>query len=51
MIKLIIGVGEVLAFLLICAFCGYIIYALWRLYDKMRIRKMVNKLTQSNKEK
>ena len=47
MIKLIVGAGEVLAFLLIVVACGYLVYLGIRLLDKLRTRKMVHRMMRS----
>jgi hypothetical protein len=41
MIKLIVGAGEVLVFLLILVACGCVVYLGIRLWDKERARRMV----------
>ena len=51
MIKLIVGAGEVLAFLLIVVVCGYLVYLGIRLLDKVRARKMVHRLIKSKDPK
>lgn len=51
MIKLIVGAGEVLAFLLILLTCGYLVYLGVRLWDKARARKMVQRLMKSKDPK
>ena len=51
MIKLIVGAGEVLVFLLILAACGYLLYLGIRLADKLRARKMVDRLMKSKDPK
>ena len=48
MIKLIVGAGEVLVFLLILFACGYLVYLGIRLWDKARSRKMVQRLMKSD---
>jgi threonine/homoserine/homoserine lactone efflux protein len=51
MIKLIVGAGEVLAFLLILVLCGYLIYLGIRLWDKLRARRMVHRMMKSKDPK
>jgi len=51
MIKLIVGAGEVLVFLLILVASGYLIYFGIRLWDKMRARRMVQRLMKSKSPK
>ena len=51
MIKLIVGAGEVLVFLLILFACGYLVYLGIRLWDKARSRKMVQRLMKSKDPK
>jgi threonine/homoserine/homoserine lactone efflux protein len=51
MIKLIVGAGEVLVFLLILVACGYLVYAGIRLWDKARTRKMVERVMKSKDPK
>ncbi len=51
MIKLIVGAGEVLAFLLILVACGYLVYLAVRLWDKARIWKMVQRVIKSKDPK
>ena len=51
MIKLIVGAGEVLVFLLILVACGYLVYLAVRLWDKARVRKMVERLMKSKDPK
>ena len=51
MIKLIVGAGEVLVFLLILAVCGYVVYFGIRLWDKVRARKMVQRVMKSKDPK
>jgi hypothetical protein len=51
MIKLIVGAGEVLAFLLIVIVCGYLVYLGIRLLDKVRGRRMVHRLIKSKDPK
>ena len=51
MIKLIVGAGEVLVFLLLLAACGYLLYLGIRLWDKLRARKMVDRLMKSKDPK
>lgn len=47
MIKLIVGAGEVLAFLLILAACAGLVVLGVRLWDKVRTRNMVQRLMKS----
>ena len=51
MIKLIVGAGEVLAFLLILVACGYLAYLGIRLWDKVRARRMVQRVMKSKDPK
>ena len=51
MIKLIVGAGEVLAFLLILVACGYLVYLGIRLLDKVRARRMVRRVMKSKDPK
>jgi len=51
MIKLIVGAGEVLVFLLILVACGYLVYLGIGLWDKMRARRMVQRLMKSKDPK
>ena len=51
MIKLIVGAGEVLAFLLIVVACGYLVYWGIRLWDKERARRMVQRVMKSKDHK
>jgi hypothetical protein len=51
MIKLIVGAGEVLVFLLILVVCGFLVYVGIRLWDKMRARKMVQRVMRSKDPK
>ena len=51
MIKLIVGAGEVLTFLLILAACGYLVYVGVRLLDKMRARRLVQRIMKSRDPK
>jgi hypothetical protein len=51
MIKSIVGAGEVLAFLLIVVACGYVVYLGVRLLDKLRGRRMVQRLIKSKDPK
>ncbi len=51
MIKLIVGAGEVLVFLLILVGCAYLVYFGIRLWDKLRARKMVQRLMRSKDPK
>jgi hypothetical protein len=51
MIKLIVGAGEVLAFLLIVVACGYLVYLAIRLWDRIRARRMVQRVMKSKDPK
>jgi hypothetical protein len=51
MIKLIVGAGEVLVFLLILVACAYLVYLVIRLWDKLRMRKMVQRLMRTKDPK
>ena len=51
MIRLVVGAGEVLVFLLILVACGYVVYLGVRLWDKMRTRKMVQRMMKSKDPK
>jgi len=51
MIKFIVGAGEVLAFLLILVACAYLVYLGIRLWDKMRARRMVQRIMKSKDPK
>lgn len=51
MIKLIVGAGEVLAFLLIIVGCGYLLYLGIRLWDRLRTRNMVHRMMKSKDPK
>jgi threonine/homoserine/homoserine lactone efflux protein len=51
MIKLIVGAGEVLVFLLIVVVCGYLVYLGIKLWDKLRARKMVQRVMKSKDPK
>jgi hypothetical protein len=51
MIKLTIGAGEVLAFLLVVVACGYLVYLGLRLLDKIRARRMVQRVMKSKDPK
>src|SRR2546428_9855522 len=46
-IKLIVGAGEVLVFLLILVACGYFVYLGIRLWDKKRAQKMGQRVMKS----
>src|SRR6266446_5874687 len=50
-IKLIVGAGEVLVFLLILVACGYVVYLGIRLWDKERARKMVQRVNEEQRPK
>jgi hypothetical protein len=47
MIKLTVGAAEVLAFLLVVVACVYLVYLGLRLLDKIRSRRMIQRLTKS----
>jgi hypothetical protein len=51
MIKLTIGAAEVLVFLLVVVACGYVAYMGLRLLDKMRSRRMVQRVMKSKDPK
>jgi threonine/homoserine/homoserine lactone efflux protein len=51
MIKLIVGAGEVLVFLLILVACGYLVYLGIRLWDKVRTRNILHRLMRSKDPK
>ena len=51
MIKLIVGAGEVLVFLLMLVGCGYLVYAGIRLWDRARARKMLERVMKSKDPK
>jgi len=51
MIKLVVGAAEVLVFLLIVLACGYVVYLGIRLWDKERVRKMVQRVMKSKDPK
>ncbi len=51
MIKLIVGAGEVLVFLVILVACGYLVYLGIRLWDKVRSRNMVQRVMKSKDPK
>jgi hypothetical protein len=51
MIKLIVGAGEVLVFLLIVVACAYVVYMGIRLWDKERARRMVQRVMKSKDPK
>ena len=51
MIKLVVGAGEVLAFLLIVVACLYLVYGGTRLWDKLQIRKLVQRVMKSKDPK
>ena len=51
MIKLIVGAGEVLAFLLIVGACGGLVYLGIRFLDKVRARRMVQRVMKSKDPK
>ena len=51
MIKLIVGAGEVLAFLLIVVGCSYLVYLGVKLWDKVQVRKLVQRVMKSKNPK
>jgi len=51
MIKLIVGAGEVLVFLLIVVACAYLVFLGIRLWDKDRARRMVQRVMKSKDSK
>ena len=51
MIKLIVGAGEILVFLLILVACACVVYVGIRLWDKERARKMVQRMMKSKDPK
>jgi len=51
MIKLMVGAAEVLVFLLILVASGYLVYIGIRLWDKMRTRRMVQRVMKSKDPK
>lgn len=51
MIKFIVGAGEVLAFLLVVVACVCLVYLGIRLLDKMRARRMVQRIMKSKDPK
>jgi hypothetical protein len=51
MIKLIVGAGEVLAFLLILVACGCLVLLGIRLWDRVRTRNMVERMMKSKDPK
>jgi hypothetical protein len=51
MIKLVVGAGEVLAFLLIVVACLYVVYLGIRLWDRVRVRKLLQRLMKSKDPK
>ena len=51
MIKLVVGAGEVLAFLLLVVACCYLVYVGVRLWDKVHVRKLVQRLIKSKNSK
>ena len=51
MIKLVVGAAEVLVFLLIVLACGYVVYLSIRLWDKERVRRMVQHVMKSKDPK
>jgi threonine/homoserine/homoserine lactone efflux protein len=50
-IKLIVGAGEVLAFLSIVVGCLYLVYLGVRLWDKVQVRKLVQRVMKSKDPK
>ena len=51
MIKLIVGAGEVLVFLVILVACGYLVYLGIKLLDKIRTRRMVQRMMKGKDPK
>lgn len=51
MIKLIVGAGEVLAFLLIVVGCLYLVYLGVRLWDKVQVRALVQRVMKGKDPK
>ena len=51
MIKLNVGAGEVLVFHLILVACGYLIYLGIRVWDRVRARRMVQRVMKSKDPK
>ncbi len=51
MIKLVVGAGEVLAFLLIGVACLYLVYLGIKLWDKVQVRKLVHRMMKSKDPK
>jgi hypothetical protein len=51
MIKLVVGAGEVLAFLLIVVACLYVIYLGIGLWDKVHVRKLLQRVMKSKDPK
>jgi hypothetical protein len=51
MIKLVVGAAEVWVFLLIVLACAYVVYLCIRLWDKERVRKMVQRVMKSKDPK
>jgi threonine/homoserine/homoserine lactone efflux protein len=51
MIKLVVGAAEVLVFLLILVAAGYLVYLGIRLWDKVRARRMVQRIIKSQDPK
>lgn len=51
MIKLIVGAGEVLVFLLLLVGCAYLLYLGIRLWDRFRTRRMVHRVMKAKDPK
>jgi hypothetical protein len=51
MIKLVVGAAEVLVFFLIVLACLYVVYLGFRLWDRERVRKMVQRVMKSKDPK
>ena len=51
MIKVTVGAAEVLVFLLVLVGCAYLVYVGFRLFDKLRARKMVQRVMKSKDPK
>jgi hypothetical protein len=50
-IKLVVGAGEVLAFLLIVVACLYVVYLGLKLWDKVHVRKLLQRMMRSQDPK
>ena len=51
MIKLVVGAGEGLAFLLILVACLYLVYVGIRFWDKVHVQKLVQRVMKSKDPK